>query len=229
MVKKEDLEIAIFSCDKNEELWPVFYHCLEKYWPNHPKAYLLTESIKFKDIETICYNYDLDNWTTRMAKSLSDLKSKYVLFICDDVFINYYVNEERIETCCKILERETNLACINLELSFEEVDEDTEYLGFKKKTLASPIALSFLCGIWDRKKLISLLSAKECDPWILENENNLSTYDFYQISDIKAISWFRDKPYMFAACYNGQWSREIIDFLKKEKITTDLDKKGFYD
>ena len=38
-------KIIVISCDKNEDLFKPFYHCIEKYWPNHPEIVYSTESV----------------------------------------------------------------------------------------------------------------------------------------------------------------------------------------
>ncbi len=52
----DDLSIVVFSSDVNEELWPIFHYYLNKYWPNHPRAYLLTESKHSSDFITSSIN-----------------------------------------------------------------------------------------------------------------------------------------------------------------------------
>lgn len=82
----DNLAVVIFSCDKNEELWPIFNKCLNKYWKNHPKVYLLTETMQYPYFETINYNYDINHWSTRIRHSLNDILEDNIIFICDDCF-----------------------------------------------------------------------------------------------------------------------------------------------
>lgn len=223
----DDLAIVCFSCDKNDEVWPTFKILLDKYWPNHPETYLLTETINSPLMKTINYNYSLDQWTTRIIRSLQDIEENIILFICDDCFLDNYVNIEKLKKCIELIK--DNVACVNLELSFDSNDIECEYLGFKKKGPNSSFRLSLLCGIWDKQKLINVLSVKECSPWKLEGEQNILGYDVYQVDKEKALSWFRDGPKMCGAKYSGKWAKELPIFLKKEGIEMDLEKKGFND
>ena len=223
-----DLAIVIFSCDNNEELWPVWYHCVNKYWSNHPNIYLLTETKSSDLFKTISCPYELDKWTVRIRESLNIIKEKKIIFICDDCFIKEPVNIDKLNRCIEILDKEENLASINFELAFDPNDKDTIYDGFKEKTKESAFILSLLSGIWKKKALIDILSVKDIDPWTLEDDQNTLNYKFYQTDKEKVISWFRDEPYSFAALYRGKWNKDIIDFLNKENISIDLDKKGFY-
>ena len=71
-----DLAVVCYSCDKNEEVWPIYKKCIDKYWPNHPNIYLLNETKKCDYMNTICYDYDLDHWTIRIRKSLEQIKEE---------------------------------------------------------------------------------------------------------------------------------------------------------
>ena len=223
----DDLAIVCFSCDNNEEVWPTFMTCLDKYWPNHPITYLLTETLSYPYMHTINYNYDINSWSTRIYKSLEDIKENKIVFICDDCFLNAPVNIEKLKQALAIIK--DNTATVNFELSFREEDMDCEYEGFKYKPFNTPCRLSFLCGLWDKEKLIDILKISNSNPWDLEDKQDSKGYDIYQVADSKILSWFRDGPYQFAAAFRGLWSRELPEFLEKEGITMDYDKKGFYD
>lgn len=222
-----DLAIVIFSCDKNEELWPIFRTLLNKYWPNHPKAYLLTETKSSSLFGTIVYNYDLQYWTLRIRECLKLIDKTKVIFICDDVFLNAPVNIKKLNKCIELLDNNPNLASINFEMFYDPKDIDTKYYGFRQKTPNSLFVLSFLCGIWNKDKLIDLLSVKVCDPWTLEDDQNYKDYDYYIVSEEKVLSWFRDGPYEMGALYRGKWNKDVVKFLEEENIKVDFDKKGF--
>ena len=93
----DDLAIVIFSCDKNEELWPIFYKCLNKYWANHPKAYLLTETIPCSLFETINYDFDVEEEKPIYEED----SSNYVDNTNNDSFdpnsFNVHINEDLVE------------------------------------------------------------------------------------------------------------------------------------
>ena len=38
------MQILVMSCDKNSDLWEPFYHCMEKYYPNHPEIIYAMET-----------------------------------------------------------------------------------------------------------------------------------------------------------------------------------------
>ncbi|MBQ3307201.1 MAG: hypothetical protein IJG68_03295 [Bacilli bacterium] len=222
----DDFGIVVFSCDKNEEVWPVFKHCIDKYWKNHPKIYLLTETKKCKDIKTICKDYELNKWTRRIRESLAEIPKKNVLFICDDCFLNQEVNIIKLNQSINLLNHD-NVACVQYEVSGDPNDIDCEYLGFKKKTPESTYVVSFLCGIWEKEKLIDILEG-DYNPWDLECKQISKGYDYYQVTNKKILSWYRDGLGDNAALRQGKWMPGIKEFLSQENIDTDLTKKGIW-
>lgn len=222
-----DFAIVCFSCDKNEEVWPTFMTCLSKYWETHPKVYLFTETLTSNLMETINYNYNLCHWTTRIYKSLEAIPEKKILFICDDVFLDNYVNLYKLQTCIDILNENKNVAYVNLETFVDEEDYECEYPGFVKKAPYVPYRLCFLCGVWNKEKLMDLLGDYDCSPWQIEGEQKTKDYDVYQVRGDKVLSWFRDGFCQCGAKYTGKWAPELPEFLKKENIVMDLEKKGF--
>ncbi len=220
----EDFAIVIFSCDKNDDLWPVFNHCLNKYWKDHPITYLLTETKKCKFFKTINFDYPLEKWSLRMRKSLLMVKEKKILFICDDVFLREKVNQEKLKEALDLLK--DDIACIQLETSVCKYDVKTEHKGFRRKTKYSPYKVSFFCGLWQRDKLIDILDGEK-KPWDMENEADTNAdakgYTYYQISGDKILSWFNDATRKNGAIRYGAWQEGIYDFLQKEGLADDMD------
>ena len=221
----KDLAVVVYSCDKNEEVWPIYKKCIDKYWKNHPNVYLLTETISSPLFISITKNYDLNHWTTRIRNSLKDIKEKYVIFMSDDIFINDYVNINKLDKCLDILNN-NKYSAIQFELSWSNKDIESEYNGFKIKTKESPYKLSLLCGIWNKDVLIHILE-KDSNPWDVEKYQDCKGYTFLQISDEKVISWFNDSYGGNGAIRYGLWQHGVEEFLSKENISVDFSKKGF--
>ncbi len=221
----EDLAIVVYSCDKNEEIWPVYITCLDKYWKNHPKVYLLNETKEYDKIITINHNYDLELWTKRIRMSLKDIKEKYIIFMCDDCFLNDNINEYKLIRCLSIL-KNTSYSNIQFELSTDPNDRDSFFTGFKEKTKNSTYVISLLCGIWKKNDLIDILE-DDSNPWMVEYNQKYGNHKFLQVTDEKVISWFNDQIGGNGAIRYGKWQHGIEDFLKKENIEVDFSKKGF--
>jgi hypothetical protein len=221
-----NLAIVVFSCDKNEELWPAFNKCLDKYWPNHPVTYLLTETLNYPNFITINHNYDFEKWTKRIRESLNDIKEDNLIFICDDCFLNEEVNLYKLKRSVEILEQD-GYSNIQYELSYDPRDIDSIYPGFKEKTDNCAYKFSLLCGLWRKDKLIDVLK-EDTDPWTVEYKQQYDkSHKFLQVSDKKIISWFNDQYGGNGAIRKGKWQKCVIDFFKREEIEMDFSKKGF--
>jgi len=215
------MKVVVLSCDKNEDLWYPFYHCMEKYWKNHPEVIYLTESKKNNYYKTIMKKYPLELWSKRIRESLEEIEDDLVLVMVDDVFIRHDVDVDRIEYLC----RNFKGACINFEKSFDENDKDTEIDEIKKRGKRSPYEVSLMCGLWNRRALQDILR-EDSDPWTIESRGNGYGYDFYINGGEYIIDWGYE-TWQYCGVMKGKWCREAKFFFDNEGIKIDYDKRGF--
>lgn len=219
------MRIVVLSCDKNEDIFYAFHHCMEKYWKNHPEIIYLTESVKNPYYKTICKDYPLDKWTRRIRESLEEIDDNEVLIMIDDLFIREPVDVERINYAKEHLK--DNIAMFNFEKSFDKNDIETNIDGFKLRQKGSWFELSIMCGLWQKDKLINILEG-ERDPWSVEEKPNTKGYDYYINGGDYIINWGYE---YFKPCglNKGKWTHNIIDFFEKEGIDIDYGRRGFKD
>lgn len=219
------MKIFVASCDKNEDTFEPFHHCIEKYWKNHPKVFYATETIKNSYYKTISINIPFEKWTKRIRESLQQIDDEQILFMIDDCFIRQQVDTKRIEYACKNLKG--NIAMFNFEKSFDENDEDTSLINFKKRKHGSPYEVSLLCGLWQKDKLIKILE-EDSDCWSVEYKQKNYGFDFFINSGDFIIDWGY-KTWKPSGIFKGLWCREVVDFFEKEGIKVDYFKRGFAD
>ena len=224
--------IFICSCDKDEDTFEPFHHCIEKYWEKHPQIIYTTETKQNPYYKTINKNYPIEKWTKRIRETLQEIEDKEILLMMDDLFIRKPVDEERIEYARVILEHnknryDGNIALINFEKEYDDLNEDIGLNGFKKRKKGSPYELSIMCGLWNKEKLIDILS-KDSDPWSVEEKQNTKGYDFL-INSGDYIIDYGYKTWQHCGLKKGKWCREVVDFFKKEGIEIDYSIRGFYD
>lgn len=217
------MKILVCSCDKNEDIFYPFYHCIEKYWKNHPEIIYTTESIKNPYYKTISKNYPLELWTKRIRETLKEIDDNEILLMIDDIFIHNPVDIERIEYARSNLKG--NIAMFNFEKVFNNQNTETDLIGFKKRNKGCEYELSLMCGLWDKEKLINILE-KDSDPWTVEYEQNTKNYDYMINSGNYIIDWGY-KTFNPCGLYKGKWTRNIVEFFKKEGIEMDYEKRGF--
>ena len=164
------MKILVLSCDKNDDTFEAFHHCIEKYYPSHPEIIYATETIKNPYYKTISYNIPLERWTERIRKTLNDIDDEQILIIMDDYFIRKPVDVERIEYLSKQLKG--NIAVFYFEKSFDENDTETDIVGMKKRQHGSAYEVAINCGLWQKDKLINVLD-RNSDVWDIElNQDN---------------------------------------------------------
>lgn len=217
--------ILVLSCDKNEDIFDAFHHCIEKYYPNHPEIIYITETIKNPYYKTICKNYPIEQWTIRIREALKEIDDEQILIMIDDFFIRQSVDEERIKYLSTQLKG--NVACFSFEKTFDNNDEETNIEGMKKRQHGAEYEVSINCGLWDKNKLIDVLNG-EYTPWQVEYNCNNCGYDFYINSKDYIIDWGYE-TWIPTGLFKGRWCRNIIPFFEKEGIKINYERRGFYD
>lgn len=219
------MKILVLSCDKNDDTFEAFHHCMEKYYPNHPEVIYATETIKNPYYKTICKNYSLDKWTKRIRETLKEIPDNEILLMIDDIFIRKPVDAKRIDIARANLTG--NIACFNFEKVFNQNDLESHLDGWKIRQKGSEYELSLMCGLWNKQKLIDVLS-EDSDPWSVEYKQNTKGYDYYINSGDYIIDWGY-KTFIFTGICKGKWCRNIIPFFEKEGIKIDYERRGFND
>ena len=211
------MKILVLSCDKDVDTFKGFHHCMEKYYPDHPEVIYATETVVNPYYKTICKNYPLDKWTRRIRETLAEIDDEQILIMIDDCFIRCPVDIDRLNYVSKNLTG--NIAMFNFEKSFDRNDEECEIIGFKKRRHGSSYEVSLMCGLWDKEKLINVLSFADCDPWTVEFRQPNCNYDYYINNGDFIIDWGYHITGRLVGKIKGNWCQETIDFLKSEGIT----------
>ena len=217
------MKILVLSCDKDEDVFEAFHHCMEKYWEEHPEIIYATETIKNPYYKTISKNYPLNQWTKRIRETLQEIDDGKILIMIDDCFIRNKVDTKRVEYACDNLKG--NIAMFNFEKSFDKTDEDCEFEGFKKRKHGALYEVSLMCGLWQKDKLLQILK-EDSDPWNVEYKQKNCGFDYYINSGDYIIDWGY-KTWVPVGLVKGVWNREIIPFFEKEGIKIDYEKRGF--
>lgn len=220
------MKIIVISCDKNIDLFKPFFHCMEKYWPNHPEIIYSTESVTNIYYKTISINYDIEHWTDRVRETVKQIDDDYVLFMVDDIFIREKVDNEKVLSLCDYLIGD--YANINLQLN-----------GDKKATFISDELLErssgkwnlcCMCTLWQKNALLDLFDYS-ANPWAFEENNYIKDYKFLISKSGDIINWGRKSNKEWSwGIMQGKWVPECIKFFIKEGIDKDIDfsKRGIW-
>lgn len=218
------MKLLVLSCDKNTELFEPFRHCLEKYYPTHPDVIYMTNKVDNPYYKTIHEDYPLFAWTKGVSQCLKQIEDDKILLMIDDCFIRREVDTDRIRYAEEHLSG--NIALMNFEKSWDSEDTETDLIGFKKRKKGAKYAISIMCGLWDKSKLLEVIKPIT-NPWDVEYNQNQCGYDYYINSGDYIIDWgYRT----FTPCnvVKGLWTESCKEFLESEGLTVDYSKKGFY-
>lgn len=209
------MKILILSCDKYEPCWKPFFTLLDKYYPNHPETYLITETKKCPYGNTI--NVNSNEWCERFREGLKQVPGEEVLVMLDDFFIRDYVDIERINK----IKIEEDTACYNFELEYREPARKLDEWDLQKNHQV--YLNSCQPSIWNKKVLIDRLNTNKT-PQQWEVTVIDSPYKHYiNNKDYIIDIGYRHQPLEIGwGITRGKLSKECYEFLKKEGIADEI-------
>ena len=218
--------IVVMSCDKNEDLWKPFYLCMDKYWKDHPTIIYSTETKTNPYYQTICRNYPIEKWTRRLWDTIKCVETKYVLLMCDDLFIRDYVCNTLIEVLCGYLVG--GYVGLNMEKSFDPNDTPlNDKIMIRNQD--GKWKTSVMCQLFQRQALLDMTNL-DLDPWAYESLNNGKYYQFLISRYGDFINWgYKHKETKWFGIRKGKWCKECKVFFDKEGIVVDYSIRGFYE
>lgn len=217
------MKILVCSCDKNNDLWELFYHCMEKYWPDHPEIIYSTETLSNPYYRTIKFNLDLNSWTRRIWNTVKLIDDNYILLMCDDIFIRKKVNSNYIDELELFMKSIDNIAAVNFEKSFDHNDEFINDI-LSKRSINGLYKTSMMCQLWFKPSLLDVINL-DTDPWTFELMNNCKKYEYYSLNDW-IIDWGHKYTGDIWAIFRGKWTKEAIEFFESEGIHIDVNRRG---
>ena len=173
----DDLSIVIASCDKYSGLWSPFFTLLFKNWPTLSKSnnkspnkipiFLIANKKEFYDpiVKNILFPNEI-SWSDNMLGALSQVKTKYILYLQEDYFLTAPVNEELLEQMLDYV-KANNAAYLEI-AAFNNSAQQVKPLIIGKDSINlaefskhSPYRTSLQAGIWDKEVLSWLIKSGE--------------------------------------------------------------------
>ena len=231
--------ILISSCDKYEDAWLPFFSFFKKHWSNCPyQIYLNTEKKYYQDDELniITLNCTDNNlsWSQRLRNALTRIKTDYIIFMLEDFFLLDYVNQKELNHCLDLMEANKKIAVIDFE-PIGGINTGTVYSSDEKycvRSLSSMYFLNCQSSIWRRKDLIEFLSPYE-SPWQFEifGSERVKLYNklfLLQTTDSHKVFTYNVNWTTGYGLHAGKWLKSNIELFKKNGISVDFSKMGFF-
>ena len=220
------MTIIVLSCSKNTDTFEPFHHCMEKFYPDHPNIVYFTDNTPANPYyDTVIVQHRLEEWTRGLRDFLQIIRDDTVLLMIDDIFIRRPVDTDRIQYALDHIGG--NIALMNFEKSWDPTDAPTDLDGWKCRRHGSEYEVSLMCGLWQKDKLLKVLS-RNCDPWTIELQQEPYDFCYYINSGDYIIDWGY-RTFQKCGLVKGKWSHECADFLTGEGFHIDYSIRGFCD
>lgn len=175
--KNDDISVVIQTCDKYDFLWKGWFLTFmnnwawELGWP----VYFCTEqkklpyhNSKIKSIQSPA-SINADGFSTRAIDILNKIKTKYVLYMQDDMWLDTKVNKQTmLEAFYNIKHFDWNCLKIHgrfwFNYSLSKTNIFADGIRILKQNSESEYLLSHNASIWNREFLLSVMEPNE-NPW----------------------------------------------------------------
>lgn len=238
-IQNMDCSVLVCSCDTYEDTWYPFFELFSKYWPVCPFAVVLnteTKKYRFKEeyIDSLQMHNKNDSYSKRLLDYLKYINTDYVLIMLDDFFIRSEVDNKRIMELLEYMRENDDVAVISFDSVEDELNVDDGNLeGFLLRPRYGDYLFNLQSGIWNRKKLMSLLNENE-NPWELEIYGSMrcsqKKYRFYTLKDLSLTPInYGKRPGLTWGIVRGKWVYDDVeDLFKDNNISIDLSIRGNY-
>ena len=162
MIKNTSCAVYIATCDRYSDLWPGFFHCWNRYWPDCPfEVYLGANEKSWPGADVTTLSSPPDSaWSEQVARQLETLSYEYVLCILDDFYLRARVCTSRIMDLLQYLKAADGAMLRLLPRPPPQIrSRSSPSVG--ECLPNTPYRICTQAAIWRRRDLISLLQDKE--------------------------------------------------------------------
>ena len=213
-----DITILINSCDAFSDMWENIISLYDKYWPNHPDLYILSDKkTNFDYSKIIETNGEMSN---RLLDALNHIKTKYVFLSFDDYYPKKNVNSETIQKVVELMESNGVDYCRifnKVKIHGKSVGE----LKYKGLPLKSIYEVNFYPSLWNVDSLKKIIKPNE-EIWKAEARLTRRFKD----ANLKGITISNKGVFDFVdVVRKGKYLRSAYRFLKRNKLFISSRKK----
>lgn len=212
----DDISVIIQTCDKYSFLWNGWYHSFSENWDwsmnwdvyfCNEEENLTFNDDRIKQLHTTKSN-DSSGFSNRLIEILKAIKTKYILYIQDDMWLNKPIDKKTFMDSLYLM-KHFNWNCLKIhEKTFFNYDlEKTNFFinntRVLKQTKESEYLLSHNASFWNRQFLLDNMVENE-DPWRNEFDGTKrisQNYDDPKIYHLE-YSWY----YQYGIARNGEFT-----------------------
>lgn len=237
MNKYRDVTLMVLTCDKNEDIWPVFFSMLNKNWPEFDgEVFINTER---KDYKNSVYNIrrsqkqfsEQTPWSYRLKTCLKEVDTKYVIFLLEDFVLSDKVDDNEVLRTLNIMEKDDSIACFNYMETYKDAEDSLSenYENYYLKSRKAAFRINLQAALWRKDFLLMFIRNHE-NPWQFETWGNLRARRYSdKIFHLKKES---DRVFSYpegGILADGRWrNNSSVEFLKRIEANIDFDKREVY-
>ena len=218
MINEEHMCVYISSPKCYSDVLNVFLLCKKKFWKDCPFPTIISTNYNLYTSDAYVINSENvnDSWVERSLGALKQIEYKYVLLLCDDMFISKRIDNQKIKEIVDYMElHNINFCRLNPLHRGKKIDE-LPYINYVNQNTPYGINLQF--GIFRREYLISLLGDGSQSAWdiegkLLEQARNAGDIPFEDI-----ISCNMNVLPVIHGIEKGKWFPSAIKKLSKVGI-----------
>lgn len=209
------LSVFISSTIDYQDSLDFFVAYFRKHWSNCKYDIVLATNYDRRPFLNRCQvvnSHNIhDDWITRSLPALRQLHSKYVLVMCDDLFIRSKVDNNRVDAIVEFMNlNDIDYCRIKPCRSHKRINENISFL--KKRT---PYGFNLQIGIFKVSFLIECLCSA-LNPWDLERKWLLEASKADRGYFDTAIVSRKSIIHFYHGINKGQWYPSVFNKIKKD-------------
>ena len=220
-MKEGRLTLYVSSPDSYSDVFQVFLNAYKRFWTDCPYRFLLCTNTKTYDGIDVITNHQMnDDQIRRTIPIISEIKTKYVMLLCDDLIINKKVDTNTIESILDYMDENDLTYCRMKPLWTGEVIKDFPIC--RRINKQTPYGLNFQLGIFRKDFFVETLGDGSWDAYDVENMLNDSTtnapdeyYDDKIAVRVPVISFYHGVA-------KGKWLPSAAKYILEEKLADEL-------
>ena len=228
--ENDDITVIVQTCDKYNFLWKGWYYSFKENWDwslnwdiyfcNEEEKLNFSDS-RIKQLNT-SRSHDSSGFSNRLIDILTKIKTKYILYIQDDMWLHKKIDKKTFEDSLYLM-KHFDWNCIKIhEKTFFNYDlEQTNHFINNKRVLKQKINSEYLLShnacFWNKDFLLENMTENE-NPWKNEFEGTKRISERYDDPKIYHLdySWY----YQYGIARNGEFTQfglELNDLLRNRE------------
>lgn len=216
---KPEFAILVLSCDNYAHLWPAFFQCFFKHFPDCDYPVYLgsnTKTFSHSRVTTLLSGHDVD-WSSSYLKILGQISQQRVFVILEDCLVTSEISSKKFAQIINFM-ISSNASHIKYwpGLNLDSTSSNPDFSFLDK---GAPYRVT-VCGFWDKLYLERLLLPGE-NPW------NFEIFGSYRSSYSSGFYSLRVPLFSYKnTLEKGFWFQNALEWAQQEGLDLGVSQKS---